>query len=227
MPRRTKEEAEGTREALLEVAGRVFLERGVARATLEEVARVAGVTRGALYWHFRDKLDLFLALDERARLPHEDLAEQLAADPSLDPFIMLDRRVEEAFAALDADAERRRLHTVLLLRCEYVNEMAPALERQRRADAALLAEMERIFGLIAARGRLAPPWRPESAAFAAFALLNGVIQAWLRGAGCVSLVAEGAEAMRGFLHTLDRGAAAEPPAREGGTPAEAAGMREA
>lgn len=213
MPRRTKEEAAETREALLEAAGRVFLERGVARATLEEVARAAGVTRGALYWHFRDKLDLFLALDERARLPHEDLAEQLAADPSLDPFVMLERRVEEAFAALDVDEERRRLLTVLLLRCEYVDEMAPALERQRRADAALLAEIERIFGLIAARGRLAPSWRPEGAAFAFFALLTGVIQAWLRDAGSVRLAAEGAEAMRGFLRALDHGATAGSPAR--------------
>ena len=62
MARRTKEEAEQTRNAVLTAASQVFLERGVARATLEEVAQAAGVTRGAVYWHFRDKVDLFLAI---------------------------------------------------------------------------------------------------------------------------------------------------------------------
>jgi hypothetical protein len=41
----------------------VFLERGVSRATLDEIARAAGVTRGAIYWHFRDKLEIFVALE--------------------------------------------------------------------------------------------------------------------------------------------------------------------
>lgn len=226
MPRRTKEEAEGTREALLGIAGRVFpLSAG--SLALEEVARVAGVTRGALYWHFRDKLDLFLALDERARLPHEDLAEQLAADPSLDPSSCSTGGwggLRGAGCRRGAAAPARRAAAA---RCEYVNEMAPALERQRRADAALLAEMERIFGLIAARGRLAPPWRPESAAFAAFALLNGVIQAWLRGAGCVS--ASSRRAPRRCATFCTRSIVARPgtAGARGGTPAEAAGMREA
>ena len=66
--RQTKAQAEQTREAILDAAEKVFYERGVARSTLEEVARVAGVTRGAIYWHFRDKLDLFLTLNERCLL---------------------------------------------------------------------------------------------------------------------------------------------------------------
>ena len=46
--RRSKAEAEKTREAIITAAIEVFLERGVSRATLDEIARAAGVTRGAI-----------------------------------------------------------------------------------------------------------------------------------------------------------------------------------
>ena len=65
MARRTKQEAAATRAALLDAAEEVFLERGVSRASLEVISRRAGVTRGALYWHFRNKGDLFRAMLER------------------------------------------------------------------------------------------------------------------------------------------------------------------
>ena len=62
MARRTKEEALETRNALLDAAELVFELRGVAGTALQEVAETAGVTRGAVYWHFRDKADLFNAM---------------------------------------------------------------------------------------------------------------------------------------------------------------------
>ena len=71
MARRTKREAAETRAALLDAAERVFRERGVARTSLAEIAAAAGVTRGAVYWHFRDKTALFEALCERVHLPME------------------------------------------------------------------------------------------------------------------------------------------------------------
>lgn len=55
---------EHTRRLLLDVARRLFAERGYAGAGTEEVVRQAGVTRGALYYHFRDKRALFHAVVE-------------------------------------------------------------------------------------------------------------------------------------------------------------------
>src|SRR5258705_8511962 len=68
MARKTKEEAAGTRERLLDAAERVFRERGVTHSTLAEIAAAAGHTRGAVYWHFKDKADLVSAMSERATL---------------------------------------------------------------------------------------------------------------------------------------------------------------
>ncbi|MBQ9578534.1 MAG: TetR family transcriptional regulator, partial [Ottowia sp.] len=63
--KRTPEQARQTRESLLRAALEVFDRRGVARASLTEIAHEAGVTRGALYWHFKSREELFDALFQR------------------------------------------------------------------------------------------------------------------------------------------------------------------
>lgn len=67
-------EARGTaREKLLDSAAKVFAERGYRGTSVDEVAEGAGVTKGALYWHFKSKEELFFALiEERVdRRAHE------------------------------------------------------------------------------------------------------------------------------------------------------------
>ncbi|MBV5333220.1 TetR family transcriptional regulator, partial [bacterium] len=65
MARKTKEEAQETRKAILDAAETVFQERGVSRTSLAEIATAAGVTRGAIYWHFANKAELFDAMIQR------------------------------------------------------------------------------------------------------------------------------------------------------------------
>lgn len=59
MARKTKQEAQETRQHILDVALRLFSQQGVSSTLLGEIAKAAGVTRGAIYWHFKDKSDLF------------------------------------------------------------------------------------------------------------------------------------------------------------------------
>jgi AcrR family transcriptional regulator len=61
---RKAERSDATRGALLSVARELFTERGYAATSTTEIADRAGVTRGALYHHFRDKQDLFRAVYE-------------------------------------------------------------------------------------------------------------------------------------------------------------------
>lgn len=60
--KRTKAQALQTREHLMLAALDVFHHHGVSRASLNEIAQAAGMTRGALYWHFKNKEALFEAL---------------------------------------------------------------------------------------------------------------------------------------------------------------------
>ena len=68
MARKTKEEALTTRAHIIDAARRVFHAEGVNRSTLDKVAQAAGVTRGAVYWHFANKTELFLAVKQTYRL---------------------------------------------------------------------------------------------------------------------------------------------------------------
>lgn len=62
MARKCKEDAEKTRQAILESALDVFSDKGYAKATFDEIAARAGFTKGAVYWYFRNKADLVAAL---------------------------------------------------------------------------------------------------------------------------------------------------------------------
>jgi AcrR family transcriptional regulator len=53
-----------TRKRLIEAAGAVIAEKGFDRASLEDIAALAGMTRGAVYGNFKNKEELFLALIE-------------------------------------------------------------------------------------------------------------------------------------------------------------------
>lgn len=69
-----KEEAQETRSQILEAAEKAFYERGVARTTLADIATLAGVTRGAIYWHFSNKADLVQAMLDSLREPLDEMA---------------------------------------------------------------------------------------------------------------------------------------------------------
>ncbi|WP_213950909.1 TetR family transcriptional regulator [Tepidanaerobacter syntrophicus] len=57
--RKTKEDAEETKNNILKVAIEIFFKYGYENATLEQISKAAGVTRGAVYWHFENKQNLF------------------------------------------------------------------------------------------------------------------------------------------------------------------------
>lgn len=205
MVRRTKEQAGQTRSALLDAAGRLFFERGVAGTALDDIAHAAGVTRGAVYWHFRNKADLFEALYERARLPQNDLLEGLlAAEASVDFLGELEHLCNGALEALAADPARQRLFTILYLRQEPVPELAAVVAARRDAHRLL---RERIVARLAATP-LKAPWTPRSAAFALIALWQGLVNDWLAEPGHFDLVELGCQCFAGAfdsLGTRDRG----------------------
>ncbi|WP_409524228.1 TetR family transcriptional regulator [Nitrincola sp. MINF-07-Sa-05] len=71
MVRKTKAEAEQTRQQLLEVSMRIFSEKGLANTSLKEIAAEAGVTHGALYWHFKNRDELLRQLYFQVESPFE------------------------------------------------------------------------------------------------------------------------------------------------------------
>jgi AcrR family transcriptional regulator len=178
--RKTKAEAEETREKILDAAERLFFANGVTQTSLEKIAEEAAVTRGAIYWHFANKVDLFRALHERVRLPQEDIVEQAVADGHADPLGLIEQISLDVLTILAADEQRQRVSAILLFRCEYVGEMAEALERQNAADAAMRANLMRAFSMAKDNGSLNVGWKPEIAARVFESMIMGLWADWLR-----------------------------------------------
>src|SRR3954462_5605794 len=96
MVRRSKEDALATRNSLLDAAEHVFLAQGVAGTSLNDIAVAAGTTRGAIYWHFRDKADLFNAMMDRVVMPLQSALESVQEPAGGDPLPRLKKSLRGA-----------------------------------------------------------------------------------------------------------------------------------
>lgn len=205
MVRRTREAAEATREAILDAAERVFLERGVSRSSLEHIAKDAGVTRGAIYWHFRDKSDLFAAMLERVRLPLSEFADSYHEGVvGRDPLGMLQELCRLALAKLDESETYRNVYSILINRCEFAGEVNPAFERQLQIDKENLRKVEVDFREARELGQLAPHVDPRTATLTLYSLMHGIFRSWLRAPESFAIRADGEAMLELFFHGLRR-----------------------
>jgi TetR/AcrR family acrAB operon transcriptional repressor len=91
--RKTKEDALITRKQIIAVAVKLFLQKGFSVTTLEEIAQQANVTRGAIYWHFKDKLDIVNKLIETEHHNLKGLLQKLFDEP-IPPFNKIEKVIE-------------------------------------------------------------------------------------------------------------------------------------
>ncbi|MFC3873034.1 multidrug efflux system transcriptional repressor MtrR [Neisseria musculi] len=120
--RKTKAEAMKTREYLILAALDTFYQKGVARASLNEIAQNAGVTRGALYWHFKNKEDLFDALFQRLC---DEVAGSLEADLNNDDADMWENMhvsLINMLHRIENDPIHYKFSSVLHLKCERTDQ---------------------------------------------------------------------------------------------------------
>ncbi len=202
--RQTKERAEQTRESILDAATLVFFRRGVARATLEEVAQSAGVTRGAVYWHFRDKLDLFAAIEERLRQPQEAQLIELTRSSPRNPLAELERAIVKTLTQLATDETMQIQMTVVLLRVDFIDEMAPAMERQAAYQRRFSEGLQCYFRDVVPAPGAGCDWTPAMAAQVLHTLTHGTILRALRFPAEYPLQTYGLPVVRAFMKALRR-----------------------
>lgn len=177
MARRTPEQAALTREAMIDAAERVFCEKGVARATLQEIAGAAGVTRGAFYWHFKDKGELFRAMLDRVRLPFEELVEAIPQKEWPAGELETIRRAGLLAIKRMEEPRFRRVHGILLHRCEVFGHIDPvAMMREMFASAS--AQTLRRFRRAEAAGELRPKIDADTANEQFHCLVRGLVYTW-------------------------------------------------
>ena len=202
MVRRTKEEALATRSSLLDAAETLFQSHGVSRTSLNDIAVAAGTTRGAIYWHFKDKADLFNAMMERVTLPLECAFEPAVEQPGGDPLPALRQGVLEALRQTARDERTRRVLEVATLKVEYVDELVAVRARHLAVRKQFLNRMQRALrGSARWRGLRLPVPAPV-AARGLHALVDGLIQNWLLDCSAFNLVRTGEKAIDSYLAGL-------------------------
>lgn len=121
LPRKTKEDSQLTRSRLLESALDVFSEKSFADVTLSEIAERVGMTKGALYWHFKNKNDIFLKLVAEICLD----AERQFSEKYGEPKTLADLRDHYKRRLVPPDKNDRfmKIHALMLRRFEWPEEV--------------------------------------------------------------------------------------------------------
>ena len=177
--RRTKDEAVETRNQILDAAERVFSERGVSRTSLADIAEAASVTRGAIYWHFKDKADLFCEMVARVTMPMEDAPCQINPALEANPLASIRAMLTGILQRTSGDVQARRVFHIVFHKCEYVDEMELVWKRFSEMQAGCLSRLEQ--GLIRAQKlkQLPAGLDARRTALGLHALVDGLISNWV------------------------------------------------
>lgn len=133
MARKTKEEAQQTRNDILSAALNLFYEQGYTKTKLTDIADSLGLSKGAIYWHFKSKDDLFLTLmnniDEKINQKLLPLVEKTKTPDDLRTFI------NEYVLLVLKDVEIKKYYSVIVYKIEWTSDMSKVtdvLEKQNK-----------------------------------------------------------------------------------------------
>jgi TetR/AcrR family transcriptional regulator, acrAB operon repressor len=200
--RRSKEDSLKTRRSIVLAARRVFAKRGVSQTSMEQIARAAGVTRGAIYGHFKDKGALFQTMREQVRLPLMDVLNEAMLHSLGDPLAGVERYLLAVVEAVRNDPATRDTFQILTFKCEYVGNFEADIKRQAARLAELAGELERVYRAAARLGQLRKGIAPRLAALETCAFLMGTMRLWLLDADSVLIRKDAAKLMRAHIANL-------------------------
>lgn len=180
MARKTREGAAATREALLDAAEKVFRTKGVAQATLADVAHAAGVTRGAVYWHFRDKDALLAAMCERAALPMEAMMACCGGNAQQPPLATLRNNAVQALMRLARDPRTLAVFDVFFNKSLGAGESTRMGDRRRLNDEGCRQHVVGLLRRAVEAGELPADTDVSMAAETVRAFMLGIMHAWAR-----------------------------------------------
>ena len=185
--RKTKAEAQQTREALLAAALDVFYRRGVSQASLHEIACTAGVTRGALYWYFKNKEDLFDALFQQI---FQELMHQLDNDiaaQSPDIWQNFATAITQAFMRLVSNESHHKFCHILHLNCEHTEQNHNIVQLLRQYQQLWRSRLCAVFTLSLQQQKLPPDIDIDLAALYFQSVVMGLTDLWLSNPEAIDL----------------------------------------
>lgn len=200
MARRTKAEADETRTRLLDAAEEVFFEKGVSRTSLSDIAQRAGATRGAVYWHFKDKVDVFSSMLGRVCMPFDEICDDIYCE--LPPLERIRRSIRNVFESISEDDRRRKVFDTAMFKMEYVGELAAVRDGHIEASRVSSAKFTNDLTRAAHELNVTLPMPADIAAQGLHALFVGLIHGWVLNGGSFPLAHTGCMSVDAYLSGL-------------------------
>lgn len=166
--RRTKEAAQKTRQDIFEAGLRVFSEKGFAAATMSDVAKEAGTTRGAIYWHFQNKEAFFKEILDRLSEQYKGLMAE-ATESGL-PFLAVLRNAIKTLLRRFATDPQFRAMQELTIRSALNRDGMISAEIQFEHDAMGYDVIQRAMK----EGEVYSEWNAATAFVALSSVISGV-----------------------------------------------------
>ena len=166
------------RRQILAAALEVFSRKGYAGTTLDDITAAANLSKGAIYWYFESKAELFTAiLGERASIFSEILED--AARQARDPLRALEAMWLRWMEALETDRSYQAYARLAHLRIEVGVEPSASMDARRAEEWRTQAlVIERLLAAVTAR-ELPAQLDVEAAALTFVGAGNGLVRAWL------------------------------------------------
>jgi TetR/AcrR family acrAB operon transcriptional repressor len=187
MVRKTKEHAELTRQKIIDAAREVFLTKGVSKTSLEQIAKHAGVTRGAVYWHFENKAQIIHAMREAVFLPLIDRMEDtlllVANNESIpnDSLSRIEQFLLGTIQDLNDNLKNRQTFIVMMTKCEYVGEFEIILKEILTNCAHITSKFKDCYAQAKQKGILNnESLSPEELAMDTHLFFTGVLHMWVK-----------------------------------------------
>lgn len=132
MARKKKEDALKTRQEIIDAAIFIFANRGFSNTSLDDIAHEARVTRGAIYWHFTNKTDLFNAIWQQQKPITEKISSKLMLHFKDNPCWIFRHSLIECLRLIARSQVDQALIEILYHKCEFTNEMMPEADIRDR-----------------------------------------------------------------------------------------------
>ena len=201
MARKTKEDAEKTKRRIMDAALDVFYRQGLTRSTLNDIAAEAGVTRGAIYWHFKDKMDLLKKINESI---NEEVVLFLKRPgvEEIDRLNDITGIISQFFVLLETNDRFAKFYAIMSYKVEYTDELEALLAVEFRSSKRFRAFLESTYEKLMGEGKVTRRVSPRQASLSIFSMIGGMVEMWLLDHASIELGTEGVailmELIKGF-----------------------------